>query len=77
MHRNFTLLIVLLLTGCTKTTDRQISIIPVPQEIIRRKGTSTLHLPLCITIGDPELLPFVEVFRSNLKQSPFHQFSNR
>ena len=68
MYRNFSLLIVMLLTGCTKTTDRQISIIPVPQEIIRHKGTTTIRLPLGITIGDPELLPVVEVFRSNLKQ---------
>jgi len=67
MNRNFNLLIILLLTGCAKTTDRQISIIPVPQEIIHHKSTSTLHVPLCIAVGDSEILPFVEVFRSNLK----------
>ena len=68
MHRNIHFIIVLLLVGCTKTTDRQISIIPVPQEIVCHKGTSTLHLPLGIAIIDPELLPFAEVFRSNLEQ---------
>ena len=68
MHRNFNLLIIMLLTGCSKTADRQLTIIPIPQEIIYHKGTSTLLLPLGIKICDPELLPFVEVFRSNLEQ---------
>jgi hexosaminidase len=62
------LLIIFLFAGCKKTTDRQISIIPVPQEIMLHHGKSVFHLPLHITVDDPVFLPAVEVFRSNIKQ---------
>jgi hexosaminidase len=64
----FYLLILFLFAGCIKTAEKQISIIPVPQEIIRHHGKSAFHLPLRITVNDPVFLPVAEVFRSNIKQ---------